>query len=95
MTLYYYSPRELLTLDKYCGVSSLREKAFGYVYLDSMPVWEDVAERVAKDYYDNHDGWEDDWPISFRVWDEEGVWVGDYEVSLDYEPTFNATEVFE
>ena len=77
-----------------CGLSKLRNEAI-VLEFEFEWNWENSAEVIAEDYYYNHDGWEDDWPVLFRIWDEEGLWVGDYEVSLDFEPTFNATEVTE
>jgi len=26
-----------------------------------------LAEEAAEDFYNNHDGWECDWPIEFRI----------------------------
>ena len=93
MKKYYYDCIEHGAPEKVCDLEELQHSACecDLHYYDGG--WS--AEIFAKDYYDNHDGWEDDWPITFRTWDEEGVWLGDYMVELDYDPTFNATEVTE
>ena len=92
MRKYYYDCVEACCKEKVCDLEELRDSAYEFEYEFEWD-WETSAEVIAEDYYGNHDGWADDWPITFRIWDEEGVWLGDYMVELDYDPTFNATEV--
>ena len=54
-----------------------------------------LVEDMAKDYVNNHDGWEicDSWHGDYRdfaVWDSDKNFVGTFEVLLEYEPTFSA-----
>lgn len=49
-----------------------------------------LAEDCANDYHSNHDGWESQWPLTLRIWDEKGVVLGDWTVDRDYDPVFNA-----
>lgn len=54
-----------------------------------------MVEDMAKDFFDNHDGWEsaNSWHGSartFAVWDENKNLIGQFDVYLDYEPTFSA-----
>ena len=49
--------------------------------------WRLVATDLADDYYSNHDGWESNWPVHFRIYkDGECVWKGD--VEREMEPAF-------
>ena len=51
-----------------------------------------LAEDSAKDYYENHDGWEVTWPleISISIGDEV---IGKREVCVEFDPTFVAFDV--
>jgi hypothetical protein len=52
---------------------------------------EDLAEEMAEDYYDNHDGWEyKDWPYDIYIWDEDGKYLGASTVHMEYSPNFYA-----
>lgn len=52
---------------------------------------EDLAEEMAEDYYDNHDGWEwKEWPYDIYIWDESGNYLGASTVHLEYQPHFYA-----
>lgn len=52
-----------------------------------------IAEDAANDYHSEHDGWESHWPLTFRIWDDQGKLLGDYNVDRDYDPVFHASEV--
>jgi hypothetical protein len=49
-----------------------------------------IAEECADDYHSNHDGWEDSWPVTFLLWDNQGRELGTFEVYRDTEPVFRA-----
>ena len=54
-----------------------------------------LVEEMAKDYYNNRDGWEiaNNWSGSYRnfaLWDTNKNFVGVYEVLLEFEPSFSA-----
>lgn len=54
-----------------------------------------MVEDMAKDYYDNHDGWEiaNSWhgeARDFAVWDSNKNFIGIFEVGLEYTPVFSA-----
>lgn len=52
---------------------------------------EDLAEEMAEDYYDNHDGWEwKDWPYDIYIWDEDEKYLGASTVHMEYKPHFYA-----
>ena len=46
-----------------------------------------IASVIAEDYWDNHDGWEDSWPVTFDIYDDEH-YLGKYEVEMESEPVF-------
>ena len=47
------------------------------------------AEEAGCDIFNNRDGWENNWPIIIAVVLDNGL-VEQFEVCLDYEPTFIA-----
>lgn len=47
-----------------------------------------IAEKAAKHFFDNCDGWESSWPIEITV-----VGVGTFRVEIEYDPTFMVTRV--
>lgn len=49
-----------------------------------------VAETAAENYYWNHDGWDDDWPLNFYFWDENGNYLGQWSISMESVPRFSA-----
>ncbi|MCP9270172.1 hypothetical protein M5U04_19340 [Xenorhabdus sp. XENO-1] len=49
-----------------------------------------LAEMCAKDYNDNHDGWEAYWPIDIVVFAEDSS-IGVFRVEQKYNPTFTAS----
>ncbi len=55
-----------------------------------------MVEEMAKDYLNNHDGWEiaHKWCGYYRtfvLWDDNKNLVGEFDVLLEYEPTFQAS----
>lgn len=57
------------------------------------PDWyskEDVAESVAEKYHSENDGWEDDWPVKFRIYAPNSEEFTVINVDREYEPTFSA-----
>ncbi len=56
------------------------------------PDIEYLAEDAAEDYYDNHDGYEGDWPVKFAIFDGDKL-VGKCEVELGHKPTFSARDI--
>lgn len=54
-----------------------------------------LVEEMAEDFFDNHDGWDQaqSWSmtaLSFGVWDSKKNFVGIYDVTLEYLPSFHA-----
>lgn len=49
-----------------------------------------IAEDAARHYYENNDGWEDNWPVFFELY-QDGVSIGVFEVGLEFDPTFSAS----
>jgi hypothetical protein len=57
------------------------------------PDWysqEDVAEAAAEVYHGDNDGWEDKWPITFRIYPPDSDEFTLILVEREYEPTFMA-----
>lgn len=46
-----------------------------------------IVHCCAEDYHDNHDGWEDTWPIKIRAF-EDGHELGVFNVEREYSPEF-------
>lgn len=51
-----------------------------------------LAETAAQDLWDNHDGWEAIWPITFQIF-HKGQSLGKFMVDMEAEPVFYAVEV--
>lgn len=51
----------------------------------------------ARDYFDNHDGWEASWPLQITMWilDENlgRKFMGCYNIEIEYEPEFYSKRV--
>ena len=65
--------------------------------VDGNPFFEArwLVEEMAKDYFNNRDGWEigNNWSGNYRdfvLWDTNKNFVGIFEVLLEFEPTFSA-----
>ncbi|MCP1404466.1 hypothetical protein [Achromobacter insolitus] len=59
--------------------------------IDEVDEWD--SESCAEDYYHNHDGFEAHWPLTFALFDGiTGPEIGRWEVALEYEPSFSASQ---
>ncbi len=95
---YYYIPNiwekdELDVENSYKFPSNYDIVAVRGGYDELVLKW--LVEDMAKDYVDNHDGWEvcDSWHGNnreFAVWDADKNFIGRFEVLLEYEPSFSA-----
>jgi hypothetical protein len=47
-----------------------------------------ILEEVAQDYYNDHDGYEDKWPLTFKLFDKDNKLLGTAKINVEYEPTF-------
>lgn len=55
---------------------------------------EDQAVDAGEDYYNNHDGWEARWPLTFAIYESEsGPEVGRFVVEMEAVPQFTASPV--
>lgn len=45
-----------------------------------------VALKAARDYYHNHDGWENDWPLNITVKNGDKSWT--FSVDCEAKPEF-------
>ncbi len=52
-----------------------------------------VAEDAAEDYHSRHDGWEDSWPLTFVILDEELNELGRFSVERETVPQFHAEKI--
>ena len=59
-------------------------------WLEALP--DVLAEEAAEDHFDNHDGWESDWPLEIEVFKDK-VSLGKFSVELERNPCFYAVEV--
>ena len=58
-----------------------------------VPDWytkEDVAEDAAEKYHSENDGWEDDWPVTFRIYPPDSETFIRIKVDREYDPVFSA-----
>ena len=63
-----------------------------YLHIKSGP-YDDIIEWVlsaAKDFYSNHDGYENSWPLDIWLWNEDGTPIDCYSVDVEFSPTFYA-----
>lgn len=54
--------------------------------------WWLIADELAGDYFDNHDGWESQWPQTLRIF-EDGQEVAAFTIEMEMEPTFRAYDL--
>ncbi|WP_419342750.1 hypothetical protein ACM1PE_06760 [Achromobacter sp. PD1] len=75
------------------GVGS-RDMAPDFVQRSSVDdIDEEEAEACAEDYFHNHDGFEANWPLTFALFDGmTGPEIGRWEVDLEFEPSFSASQ---
>jgi hypothetical protein len=54
----------------------------------------DQAADAGEDYWNNHDGWESKWPLTFFIYEsEDGPPVGAFEVEMETVPQFSVREL--
>jgi len=58
-----------------------------------LSIYEYIAEDAAQDYFDNHDGWESTWPLTFIILDENLNELGQFVIEMEAVPQFWATKV--
>ncbi|CAH3713301.1 hypothetical protein CPT31_13190 [Enterobacter hormaechei] len=51
--------------------------------------FESLSQDAALDYFDNHDGWESDWPLDIELF-IDGESVGVFAVEMETVPRFSA-----
>ena len=85
--IYYYSVYEKEPEEEYRW-----EYNVGLIFLYDYDL---IAEEMAKDYFDNHDGWESSWPVNIYMWNDKQEYIGTYSVELEHKPVFHAVEVKE
>jgi hypothetical protein len=56
--------------------------------------WSLIADELAQDYFDNHDGWESSWPQSLRIWKGEEQ-VAAFNIEMEREPVFYCYDIIE
>lgn len=59
--------------------------------IDEIDEWD--AEPCAEHYFHNHDGFEANWPLTFALFDGmSGPEIGRWNVALEFEPSFSASQ---
>ena len=63
-------------------------------YYELRCIWgpddlEYLAEEAAEDYFNNHDGWESSWPLTFTIFQDEKK-IGQIVVDMETVPRFHA-----
>jgi hypothetical protein len=61
---------------------------FGSKWGEEFPNY--IVEDAAEYEYHNCDGWERDWPMTFKIWGMDDRELGVFEVGMDMSPTFVA-----
>lgn len=56
--------------------------------VDASEIIDLYGEDIASDYYRNRDGWEDSWPVLFKIFDADWKVIETFEVSKDLQPEF-------
>lgn len=61
-----------------------------YRYESEWSDWflEYLVEEVARDYHDQHEGWQHNWPLVFLITTDNGGVVGQFTVDRDVELGF-------
>ncbi|MBC8947392.1 hypothetical protein Xind_03956 [Xenorhabdus indica] len=54
--------------------------------------FESCLYDCAYDWLDNHDGWENNWPLLFMLWIGD-LYIGMFEVECEYVPDFSSSQV--
>ncbi len=50
--------------------------------------YEDVIKEVANDYYCDHDGYEDKWPLTFKLFDDKNNFLHESKINVECVPTY-------
>jgi hypothetical protein len=70
------------------------EDAYSFKPSHDEPSWAKyAAEEAAEDYHSNHDGYEDDWPLTFVLLDDAGKELGRFMVDREAIPHFYAAKI--
>lgn len=77
----------------YCVVDQCEESRYKFGSSWDRDSPEYLAEDAADNFHHLHDGWECDWPLTFRVFDTDGQKIGDFEIDRDMSPVFSATSI--
>lgn len=56
--------------------------------------WWMLADDLAEDFFDNHDGWESSWPQTLRIF-SRGEQVAAFTVEMEREPVFRSYDLVE
>lgn len=51
-----------------------------------------LAEDCASDYHNEHGGFENKWPLTIHITDENGEKIKSFEVEREYDPVFNCVK---
>lgn len=52
-----------------------------------------LMDEIAKDFYNEHDGWDHSWPLDFFLWDDKHEYIGKFIVEIEHKPSFFVREV--
>jgi hypothetical protein len=80
MTKIYYTTEP--EFDDYCSLD-----------VDPHDHVDDYIRDIARDLYDEHDGWDMQWPLVIWVWENESTLIGTYDVFMEADPKFYASRV--
>lgn len=64
-------------------------------YSSSTKLWdlETFSEELARHVFNNRDGWDETWPLTFRLWTEDATCIGDFVVEMERVPSFYSVKV--
>ncbi|HGJ5858500.1 MAG TPA: hypothetical protein ACHBX6_02050 [Arsenophonus nasoniae] len=51
-----------------------------------------AAQECAENFYDNHDGWESNWPLVIRIFVDNKI-IGDFKVEMEFWPSFSTQKI--
>lgn len=63
---------------------------FSSVFTTDAVYW--LAEDAAEDFFNEHDGWDSSWPLTFRIF-SDGFDLGFWSVDVERVPQFSATRL--
>lgn len=47
-----------------------------------------IGDEIGENYWQHYDGWECQWPLTFRIWDKNDKFIGDVSVDVEMRPEF-------